>query len=100
MQSLQPTTLASFHQFIGQQLASESAAQISPELALAMWRERQDAVAAIREGLADVDAGLATLQDDLRSGAWDRKNRSLRQQDDLDLGYRLIVAPVRSNTRE
>ena len=50
--------------------------------------------------LADVDAGLATLQDDLRSGAWDRKNRSLRQQDDLDLGYRLIVAPVRSNTRE
>ena len=57
MQSLQSTTLASFHQFIGQQLASESAAQMSLELALAMWRERQDAVAAIREGLADVDAG-------------------------------------------
>ena len=65
MQSLQPTTLASFHQFIGQQLASESAAQMSPELALAMWRERQDAVAAIREGLADVDAGRTYPADDV-----------------------------------
>ncbi len=65
MQSLQPTTLASFHQFIGQQLASESAAQMSPELALAMWRERQDAVAAIREGLADVDAGRTYPAEDV-----------------------------------
>lgn len=50
--------------------------------------------------LADVDAGLSTLRDDLRSGAWDRKSPSLRQQDDLDLGYRLVVAPVRSNISE
>ena len=65
MQSLQPNTLASFHQFIGQQLASESAAQMSPELALAMWRERQDALAAIREGLADVDAGRTFPAEDV-----------------------------------
>ena len=56
-QSLQPNTLASFHQFVGQQLASDTAAQMSPELALALWREREETLAAIREGLADVDAG-------------------------------------------
>ena len=65
MQSINSTTLASFHQFIGQQLASESASQISPELALAMWRERQDSVAAIREGLADVDAGRSSPADEV-----------------------------------
>lgn len=65
MPSLQTNALASFHQFIGQQLASESAAQMSPELALAMWRERQDAVAAIREGLADVDAGRTYPAEDV-----------------------------------
>jgi predicted transcriptional regulator len=51
------STLESFHQFVGQQLASEIAEPMSPEQALALWRERQDALAAIREGLADVDAG-------------------------------------------
>lgn len=50
-------TLASFHQFVGQQLASEDTAQMSPELAVALWREREETLAALREGLADVDAG-------------------------------------------
>lgn len=57
MQLLRPNTLASFHQFVGQHLASEAAAQMSPELALALWREREETMAAIREGLADVEAG-------------------------------------------
>ena len=57
MQSLQPNALASFHQFVGQQLASDAAAQMSPELVLALWREREETLAAIREGLADVEAG-------------------------------------------
>jgi len=65
MQSLQPSTLANFHEFIGQQLASGSAAQMSPELALALWRERQDSVVAIREGLADVEAGRTYPAEDV-----------------------------------
>ena len=57
MESVQANTLASFHQFVGRQLVSEGAAQMSPELALALWREREETLAAIREGLADVEAG-------------------------------------------
>ena len=52
-----PTVLESFHRFIGEQLQSDDAAQMSPERALALWRERQETVQAIREGLADVEAG-------------------------------------------
>lgn len=57
MQSLQPNALANFHHFVGQQPASEAAAQMSPELVLALWREREETLAAIRESLADVEAG-------------------------------------------
>ncbi len=65
MQSLQLNTLASFHEFVGQQLASEAAAQMSPELALALWREREETLAAIREGLADVEAGRTYPAEDV-----------------------------------
>jgi predicted transcriptional regulator len=57
MPSLQPSTLESFHEFVARQLASGTAAQMSPEQALARWREREESLAAIREGLADVEAG-------------------------------------------
>jgi len=42
--------------------------------------------------LTDVDAPLARLRDDLASGAWRRRNGMLLDLDELDLGYRLVVA--------
>ena len=36
--------------------------------------------------------GLAMLSEDLRSGAWDRATAWLIDRDELDLGYRLVVA--------
>jgi hypothetical protein len=65
MPTPQINTLASFYQFIGQQLASERAAQMSPELAVAIWREREETRTAIREGLADVEAGRTFPADDV-----------------------------------
>lgn len=52
-----PTTLESFHRFVGKQLESAAAVGMSPEKALALWREEQETLAAIREGLDDVTAG-------------------------------------------
>lgn len=57
MISPQNTSLESFHQFVGRQLSTDAAARLSPEQVLALWRERQEALAAFREGVADVDAG-------------------------------------------
>ena len=59
------STLASFHPFVGQQLASDDTAQMSPELAVAIWREREETLAAVREGLADVEAGRTFSADDV-----------------------------------
>lgn len=53
----EPTGLLSFHKFVGKQLASEAAVLMSPEEALALWREEQETLSAIRDGLADVAAG-------------------------------------------
>ena len=39
-----------------------------------------------------VEAGLARLADDLRSGRWDESFGHLRDLDSVDLGYRLLVA--------
>ena len=39
-----------------------------------------------------VDAGLARLADDLRSGRWSRRFATLLAADTADLGYRLVVA--------
>lgn len=41
-----------------------------------------------------VNAGLARLADDLRSGQWDTQFGWVRDQTSLDLGYRLIIAPL------
>jgi predicted transcriptional regulator len=57
MPNLEPTMLKEFHKFIGEQLQSDATAHMSPEQALAAWRERQECVAAIQEGLADLEAG-------------------------------------------
>ncbi len=37
------------------------------------------------------DEGIARLGDDLRSGAWERRNRGLLDLDELDVGYRLLT---------
>jgi SAM-dependent methyltransferase len=42
--------------------------------------------------LADPAPGLARLRADLASGAWDRRHGALRAREQLDLGYRLVVA--------
>jgi len=57
MRSPQTTTLESFHQFVGRQLSTDAAARLSPEQVLVLWRERQESLGAIRDGMADVDAG-------------------------------------------
>ena len=41
---------------------------------------------------ADVEAMVAALDADLRSGAWARRNADLLDRDALDLGYRVLVA--------
>jgi SAM-dependent methyltransferase len=41
---------------------------------------------------AETNAGLARLRADLDSGAWHRAHADLLGRDELDLGYRLVVA--------
>jgi SAM-dependent methyltransferase len=41
-----------------------------------------------------VNAALAHLAEDLRSGQWDARFGWMRAQTSLDLGYRLIIAPL------
>ena len=49
--------LENFHRFVGEQLRASRSANISPEETLVLWRERQETIEAIREGLDDVEAG-------------------------------------------
>ena len=39
-----------------------------------------------------VESMLASLRADLESGAWARRNADILELDELDLGYRLLVA--------
>lgn len=48
--------LQSFHAFVGEQIAN-GGAKLSPEQVLAMWRDRLESIAAVREGLEAVAAG-------------------------------------------
>ncbi len=48
--------LKNFHDFVADQLAN-GGAQLTPEQVLAMWRERVDTIAAVREGLDALDRG-------------------------------------------
>jgi SAM-dependent methyltransferase len=41
---------------------------------------------------AEVDAMVAALRADLASGAWERRHADLLGRDELDLGYRLLIA--------
>jgi hypothetical protein len=75
--------LASFHQFVAIKLA-ENQADLSPEDVLDLWRgehpltdEDADAVAAVEEALADIEAG-----DEGRS--WEEFNEEFRQRHGLD----------------
>lgn len=52
-----PSELQEFSDFVGKLLKTEAAARMSPQQALAIWQEQQETLAAIREGLADVEAG-------------------------------------------
>jgi len=40
----------------------------------------------------ELDAGLARLADDLRTGAWAERHADLLERDELDLGYRVLVS--------
>ena len=46
-------------------------------------------------GDTEREAGMARLSGDLASGEWRRKNGYLLELDELDLGYRVIVAGSR-----
>ena len=51
------TGLESFQNFVAKQLASGAAVALSPDEALALWREEQEVLAAISEGMSDVAEG-------------------------------------------
>ncbi|MDX1966473.1 MAG: hypothetical protein SFV23_04810 [Planctomycetaceae bacterium] len=57
MHAAPPSALEQFHHFVGQQLQSEAAGKMSPEQAVALWHEHVASMAAIHEGLADLEAG-------------------------------------------
>ncbi|MDJ0785525.1 MAG: class I SAM-dependent methyltransferase [Myxococcota bacterium] len=42
--------------------------------------------------MSHTGSGLARLRDDLASGEWDRRYGHLRSQEELDIGYRLVIA--------
>lgn len=48
----------------------------------------------------DVAAAMERLEDDLESGAWERRHGSLRELRELDLGLRLVVSPAQPPRRE
>ena len=58
----------------------------------------EPAVRAGMSGMVQLDQGVVEramdrLRADLESGEWDRRHGELRGRDELDLGYRLVVAP-------
>ena len=67
----------------------------------AFWRRPEAYLDAnVREGISvfhrsdpdGVAEGLERLRADLASGAWARRHADLLERDELDLGYRLLVA--------
>jgi SAM-dependent methyltransferase len=66
----------------------------------AYWRRPQAYLDAAVRGaissfskLREVEPGLSRLRQDLDDGTWTRRYGSLLTRSDLDLGYRLVVAP-------
>jgi hypothetical protein len=45
--------------------------------------------------IGPLEPGLERLRADLESGAWRRRHGHLFDLDELELGYRLVTAPVR-----
>ncbi len=69
----------------------------------AWWREPEAYLdAGVRAAMSgfvmisedEVERGIARLDADIRSGAWERSYGALREREALDLGYRLVVAEV------
>lgn len=64
------TLLRSFHRFVSERLESDSVPSLTPEEALTLWRQQQETLSAIHEGLADVAAGrtktLVEFERDIR----------------------------------
>lgn len=48
----------------------------------------------------EVAVTMERLEDDLESGAWERRHGSLRELQELDLGLRLVVSPTQPPRRE
>ncbi len=44
----------------------------------------------------EIEPGLARLANDIDSGAWDTRFARLREQEQLDVGYRLLVAKLKT----
>jgi predicted transcriptional regulator len=65
MNATAATPLESFHRFVSEQLRSGAAGEISPEQALRLWREKEETLAAVREGLADIEAGRTWPADEV-----------------------------------
>lgn len=65
MASTTISTLERFRRFVDQQLESPETASLSPEEVLAQWREQEATRQAIREGLADIEAGQSRPLDDV-----------------------------------
>lgn len=57
------TELNDFHLFVGRLLATKGPAP-SPEACIQLWREQSEVLAAVREGLADVEAGRTQSLDE------------------------------------
>ncbi len=47
--------------------------------------------------VAAIEPGLARLASDIDSGAWDARFAHLREQEQLDVGYRLLVANLKTH---
>ncbi|RIK30462.1 MAG: SAM-dependent methyltransferase [Anaerolineae bacterium] len=69
----------------------------------AFWRRPEAYLdSAVRQAMSPfskvekLSQGLQKLEDDLKSGAWAKKNQSLLNASDLDVGYRLVSARTRS----
>ena len=67
------------------------------------WRRPYDYLdPAVRDGMSgfsrltddEIAGGLERLRDDLKSGAWQERFGNLLDLDEMDLGYRLVVAGI------
>ena len=65
-----------------------------PEAYLDPEVQRSNSLFALTPSQGRLARDLGRLAADLRSGDWDARHGGLRTQDELDLGYRLIVAPA------